>query len=140
MREKEILCWFKRILLLKVVLISLMWAPALFVPVWVFNILGINISGDFLFVRLFGALQSSLGVAYYFAYREPAKNSAIIKVAIFENVLVSITIIFVGVTTGISSWFVWVSCGLTIFFGTSLLLLYTKWRREKKLEEGESGE
>jgi hypothetical protein len=78
---------------------------------------------DPIFLRLFGAVVSAVGVAYWYAYRDPIKNIAVLKFGVIDNGLVTLTIIVLGLTVGVSSWFFWFSAGLTAFFCIALIRL-----------------
>jgi hypothetical protein len=116
--------WLRRVMLTKVLCIFALWASPLIAPASLLRMFAIEMPPDPLFLRLFGALQTSLGVAYWFAYRDPVKNVAIVKVCIFENALVAATIVVVGMTSGVSSWFVWFSAGLAALFCVVISILH----------------
>jgi len=114
----------RRILLAKVVVTVAAWGlPALVGPAGFLAFFGITMPADPTFLRLFGALAIALAVAYWYAYQDPVRNVAILKVGIVDNGLATLTIIFVGLTVGISSWFIWVSALLTAFFGAAFAIL-----------------
>ncbi|MBN1897316.1 MAG: hypothetical protein JW827_00945 [Spirochaetes bacterium] len=121
MEKSKKLIWLKRVLLLKVILIFTAWAPALIAWPEFLKLLGIPWPDNPIFLRLFGALQTSLGVAYIYAYKDPLKNKDIVKVGIFENGLMTLTLLFLGFTTGISP-FLWISVFFTTFFCVSFLV------------------
>jgi len=116
--------WLRNLLLLKVVLCFLVWGlPALFAPPAVLALFGLEAPQDPIFLRLFGALALALGVAYWFAYQDPVKNEAIVKVGVVDNGLATLTVAVLGLTQGISSWFVWLSGALTAFFTVAFVAL-----------------
>jgi hypothetical protein len=105
------------ILLLKWIVTLLVWGlPALLGPPALFKLLGIPFPGDPMFVRLFGAVVTALALAYWYAWKDPERNVAIIKFGILDNGLVTATILFLAFTVGLSSWFFWASAVLTAFF------------------------
>jgi hypothetical protein len=119
----------RRILLVKVVLTLLVWGlPALIGPPALLELLSIAMPEDPIFLRMFGALAIALAVAYWYAYQDPVKNVAILKVGVVDNGLATLTIIVLGLTVGISSWFVWVSAALTAFFCIAFVVLMPRSR------------
>ncbi len=124
MEVSQRLHWLRRVLLVKVIVTFLAWAlPALLGPPAFLALFGIPMPEDPIFLRLFGAVVTAMGVAYWYAYQDPVKNVAILKVGIIDNGLVTLTIIVLGFTVGISSWFVWVSGVLTAFFCVAFVVL-----------------
>ena len=124
MNASQKMQWLRRVLLVKVVVTFLMWGlPTLIGPPAFLALFGIEMPKDPLFLRLFGAVVSAFGVAYWYAYRDPLKNAAIVKVGVVDNGLVTLTIIVLGLTTGVSSWFIWVSAVLTAAFCVAFLVL-----------------
>lgn len=122
--------WLRRILLVKVVLTFLAWGlPSLIAPPAVLPLLGMTVpaeSESLLFLRLFGAVVTAVGVAYWYAYQDPVKNIAILKFGVVDNGLTTLTIVVLGFTVGISSWFLWVSGVLTAFFCIAFVVLMPK--------------
>ncbi len=51
------------------------------------------------------------------------RNVVILKFGIVDNGLTTLTIIVLGFTVGISSWFIWVSGILTAFFCIAFVML-----------------
>jgi len=78
---------------------------------------------DPIFLRLFGAMVTAVGVACWYAYRDPVRNIPILKFGIVDNGLVTVTIIVMGLTGDVSSWFFLLSAVLTAFFCTALACL-----------------
>jgi hypothetical protein len=116
--------WLRRVLLAKVIVTLLAWGlPSLIGPMELLSVFGLATPPDPMFIRLFGALATASAVAYWYAYRNPVRNAAIVKFGVFDNGLVTLTIIVLGLTTGISSWFVWVSGALTALFCVALAML-----------------
>ena len=124
MDEKTKLVWLKRILFAKVVITFLAWGlPSLFGTKWFLGLFDLTIPEDPLFLRLFGAVVTAFGVAYWFAYRDPIRNRAIIQAGIVDNGLVTLAVVFLALTSGIESWFIYVSAFLTGFFCISFIVL-----------------
>jgi len=123
--EKK-LVWLKWILAGKVVLTFLFWGlPLLLFPISLLQRLGIP-AEDTIYLRLLGAVITALGVAYWYAYKDPVHNIAIVKVGIVDNGLVTlVTLIFV-VFYGLRNITMIVSGLLTFFFFISFILLMPK--------------
>ena len=118
------LIWLKRILFFKVVVTLLIWGlPSLFGTERFLAWFNLTIPADPLFLRLFGAVVTAFGAAYWFAYKDPVRNRAILQAGIVDNGLVTLTIIFLALTSGIESWFIYMSAALTAFFCISFVLL-----------------
>jgi hypothetical protein len=116
--------WLKRVLAAKTVLTLLAWGlPALIAPMSVFRLLGVPTPDDPLFVRLFGAVVTAVGVAYYYAYRDPVRNAAIVRVGIVDSGLVTLVILVFILFFGLKSYFMWGSALLTLGFFVSFILL-----------------
>ena len=112
--------FLRGILFLKWIVTLLVWGlPALVGPPALFELLGISFPSDPTFVRLFGAVVTAVALAYWYAWKDPVRNVAIIKFGILDNGLVTATILILGFTVGLSSWFFWVSAILTAFFFVS---------------------
>jgi hypothetical protein len=124
MSNSQRLNWLKRILAVKTAFTLLAWGlPALIAPMSVFHLLGVPTPDDPLFVRLFGAVVTAVGLAYWYAYRDPVQNAAILKVGILDNGLVTLTILVFIVFYGLRSIFIWASALLTLVFFVSFILL-----------------
>ncbi len=127
MDTSQRLIWLRRVLVVKVLLTFLAWGlPALLLPPEYSALFGIVMPEDPIFLRLFGAAVMALGVAYYYAYRDPVRNVAILKAGIVDNGLVTLTTIVLGFTVGVSSWFIWLSAVLTAFFCVAFVVLMPK--------------
>ena len=61
--------------------------------------------------------------AYWYAYRDPVRNSAIVSVGVVDNALATLTILALALTVGVSAWFIWASAALTAFFCVALFIL-----------------
>jgi hypothetical protein len=117
----------RKVLLVKVIVTFLAWGlPALIGPKAFLMLFDIEMPEDPLFLRLFGAVVIAFGVAYWFAYRDPLKNVAILRAGVVDNGLVTLAIIVLGLTVGISSWFIWVSAVLTAVFCIAFVVLMPK--------------
>ena len=124
MAESLKLTWLKRILLVKVVITFFAWGiPALLGTSGFLGLFELSMPEDPLFLRLFGAVVTAFGVAYWFAYRNPVQNRAIIQAGIVDNGLVTLTVVYLAFTRGIGSWFIVVSAVLTGVFCLSFILL-----------------
>ncbi len=116
--------WLRGILLVKVVVTLAAWGlPALLAPPAFLALFGISMPEDPIFLRLVGAIITAFGVAYWYAYKDPVKNTAILRAGVIDNGLVTLTVIVIGLTRGLSSWFFWVSAALTAFFCVAFITL-----------------
>jgi hypothetical protein len=124
MSNPQKLLWLRRVLLAKVILTLGLWGlPALLAPRALLSLFGIEMPADPIFVRLFGAVVTAFGVAYWFAYRDPVRNVAIVKAGVVDNGLVTLVIVAVALTSGPPGWFFLVSAMLTAFFLVAFLVL-----------------
>lgn len=119
------LLWLRRVLFAKVLLTLFAWGlPALLSPSSLLAILRVPIPEDPIYLRLFGGACTAFGVAYWFAYRDPVRNVAIVKAGLVDNGLITLVIFFLGLTGRMSSAFIWLSGLLTgLFFLLFLLLM-----------------
>ncbi len=116
--------WLRKVLLAKVIVTFFLWGlPALLAPPAFLALFGITMPDDPIFLRLFGAVVSAVGCAYWYAYRDPVKNIAILKFGVVDNGLATLTIIVMGLTVGVPSWFFWFSAAITAFFFIALVWL-----------------
>jgi len=130
MDEQVKLTWLKRILFLKVLLTFLAWGlPALFGTERFLSLFDLSMPEDPTYLRLFGAAVTAFGVAYWFAYRDPAHNRAILQAGIADNGLITLTVIFLAITRGIESWFIYLSAALTGLFCLAFVLLMPSRRQ-----------
>ena len=126
------LLWLRRVLFVKVLFTILVWGlPALLGPLSLLAILKIPIPADPIYLRLFGGAATAWGVAYWFAYKDPVRNAAIVKAGLIDNALPTLTIVYLGITGGVSSAFIWMSGLLTGLFFVSFLVLMP--REENRL-------
>jgi hypothetical protein len=118
------LVWLKRVLILKILVVALLWGlPSLLAPASVLKIFGVSMPEDPFFMRMFGGVMIGLVFLYWFAYQNPVKNRDIIRYAVIDNSLSFLTILGVGLTTGISNPTVWVSAVLVLFFAVAFWYL-----------------
>ena len=123
------LVWLRRVLVVKVLVTILVWGlPSLLGPLSLLAILQVPIPADPIYLRLFGGAATAWGVAYWFAYRDPVRNVAILKAGLVDNALPTLAILIIGLTGGISSAFIWISGLLTGLFFLSFLLLMPRGR------------
>jgi hypothetical protein len=116
--------WLRRVLLFKVIVTFAMWGlPTLVGPAAFLALFGIDVPAEPIFLRLFGAVVTAFGVAYWLAYRAPVKNAVVVKVGIVDNGLVTLTIIALGLTAGVTNAFIWISAALTTFFCVAFSVL-----------------
>ena len=114
----------RHILLLKWLVTLLVWGlPALVAPRALFVVLGVPLPDDLTFVRLFGAVVTAAALLYFYAWQDPGPNRAILKYGVFDNAIVTVTIVVLAVATGLRSWFLFGSAALTAFFFISFLVL-----------------
>jgi hypothetical protein len=114
----------RQILAVKVVLTLFVWGlPALLAPMALFQRLGVPTPDDPIFLRLFGAVVIAIGAAYWYAYKDPIYNVAILKAGIVDNGLVTLVIIVLTVFYDLRSVFIWVSGVLTFLFFVSFIVL-----------------
>jgi hypothetical protein len=119
--------WLRRVLLVKVIATFALWGlPTLFGPPAFLALFGIAMPEDPVFLRLFGAVVTALGVGYWYAYRDPIKNIVILRVGVIDNGLATLTIVVLGLTVGVSSWFIWLSAVLTGLFCAAFVVLMPK--------------
>jgi hypothetical protein len=118
------LAWLRRVLFVKVVVTIAVWGlPALLGPLSLLAVLGVPIPEDPIYLRLFGGAATAWGVAYWYAYRDPERNVAMLKAGLVDNALPTLLIIILGVLGRINSVFLWLSALLTGFFFLAFLLL-----------------
>jgi hypothetical protein len=120
--------WLRRVLVVKAFLTVFVWGlPALLGPLSILDILGLPIPADPIYLRLFGGAATAWGVLYWLARRDPARNVAVLQAGIVDNALPTIAVVVIGLTSGISSVFIWLSALLT---GTFFLLFLVLMPRE----------
>ncbi len=116
--------WLKRVLLLKMIAVLFVWGlPALTGSASFLKLFGVSMPDDPFFLRIFGAVSVGLTLLYWYAYRDPLRNRDVVKYAVFDNGLSTLAILFIAFTSGLSSWFFWVSGALTAFFAVAFWIL-----------------
>jgi hypothetical protein len=116
--------WLRRVLLVKVVVTIFVWGlPALLGPLSLLALLGVPIPEDPIYLRLFGGACTAWGVAYWYAYRDPRRNVAMLRAGLVDNALPTLVIVLLGLLGRISSIFLWLSALLTGMFFLAFLLL-----------------
>ena len=124
MENSKKLSLLRPLLLFKVIVTFFGWGlPALLAPTAILPIFGITLPDDPIFFRLFGAVVTAAGVAYWYAYKDPVRNIAILKFGVVDNGLVTLTFIAFALTSGLSSLYFWISGLLTAFFCIGFLVL-----------------
>jgi len=114
----------RHILLLKFLVTLLVWGlPALVGPPALFRVLGVPLPDDLTFVRLFGAVVTAAALLYFYAWRDPEPSRAILKYGVFDNAIVTLTIVVLAVAAGLRSAFLFGSAALTAFFCVTFLVL-----------------
>ena len=112
--DMKLLRW---VLLLKWIVTLFAWGlPALLGPPALFALLGVPFPTDPTFVRLFGAVVTALALLYWYAWRDPVRNMAILRYGVVDNGLVTLTIVALAFSGRTLGWFFWVSATLTAFF------------------------
>jgi len=132
MKENTKLSWLRTVLLIKVAACLFLWGlPMLIGPPALFEFLGLAMPKDTAYLRTFGAVVTALGFLYWFAYKDPVKNVAIIKYAIIDNGLAALTL---GVLTftGKGNWMFTMSAVFALFVFIAFILLFPGEELEKK--------
>jgi len=124
MSTRRRLSLLRQILAVKVVITLFIWGlPALLAPMALCQPLGVPTPDDPIYLRLFGAIVIAFGVAYWYAYKDPIRNVAILKAGIVDNGLVTLVIIVLTVFYDLRSVLMWVTGLLTFLFFISFILL-----------------
>lgn len=122
--EKRLLI-LKKVLYIKAILTIFLWGiPSLIAPPALLQLFGLP-TADLTFIRIFGAVVIAMGVAYWFAYKDPLRNLAIIWMGVLDNGLATLVIILLGITVGVS-WYLWLSTIMIFFFFLAFLILVPK--------------
>lgn len=122
--------WLRRLLLIKTLLCWIVWGPpALIGPGWFLQLFGLTVPADPVYLRLVGALVVAVGLVYYLGYRDPVRNVLAVYFGVFDNALSTVTLLVVGLTAGLSSWFLWITVALTALFALAFLALLPAARR-----------
>jgi hypothetical protein len=118
------LVWLKRILAVKVVLTFLFWGlPLLLFPLSLLQRFGMSTPDDPIYLRLLGAVITAIGVAYWYAYKDPVHNIAIVKAGIVDNGLVTLVTLYLFVFFDLRNITMLISALLTLIFFISFILL-----------------
>jgi hypothetical protein len=119
--------WLKYILAFKVIFTFFFWGlPNLFLPLSLLHRLGTPMPDEPIYLRLLGAVIIAFGVAYWYAYKDPIRNVAILKAGIVDNGLVSLVSLYFIVFQDLRSIIMLVSALLTFFFCVSFIVLMPK--------------
>jgi hypothetical protein len=126
MNNKKLL-WLKGILAAKIVLCFLFWGlPNLLYPLSLLQRFGVPTSDDPIYMRLMGAVIIAFGVAYWFAYKDPIHNVAILKAGIVDNGLTTLVTLYFIAFANLRSIFMLISASLTFIFFIFFILLLPK--------------
>jgi hypothetical protein len=121
------LAWLKRILLLKVLLCFFLWGiPDLLCPASILQRFGVPITSDSIYFRLLGAVILALGVAYFYAWKDPVRNAAIIRAGVVDNGLTTLVTLYFILFRQLTSPIMLVSAMLTFLFLVFFILLMPK--------------
>lgn len=121
----------KQVLFIKVIITIFLWAiPSLIAPPSILQLFDLP-TADLTFLRIFGAVLVAMCVAYWFAYRDPLRNLAVIWMGIVDNGLAALVIISLGITVGVG-WYLWLSAIIIFFFFLAFLILVPKSDTYKK--------
>lgn len=127
MNETTKLTWLKRVLILKILIVALMWGlPTWLAPESILKLFGETLPNPPFYMRIFGATQIGLVFLYILALRNPLKNRDMIVYAVFDNAVAFVTMIGYALTVGITNPTVWVSAGLVLFFAIAFYFLLPK--------------
>ena len=125
--DKNKLLWLKRILAVKVVLTFFYWGlPLLLFPMSLLQRFGMTMPDDPLYFRLLGAVIMAFGIAYWYAYKDPIHNVAIVKAGVVDNGLVTLVTFYFIVFANLRSIVMLISALLTLIFFISFILLMPK--------------
>lgn len=124
MQANTRITWLKRTLLLKILVVVLLWGlPTWIAPAGVLRLFGVEMPADPFYLRIFGGAMMGLAFLYWLAYRNPVQNRDIIRYAVVDNTLSFVTILGVGLTTGIANPVIWVSAALLAIFAVAFYIL-----------------
>jgi hypothetical protein len=127
MSNSKKLLWLKWILAVKVILTFLFWGlPLLFFPISLLQRFGMPTPDDTIYLRLLGAVITAFGVAYWYAYKDPVHNIAILKAGVVDNGLVTLVTFFFIVFYDLRNITMLISALLTLVFFISFILLMPK--------------
>ena len=118
------LLWLKRILAVKAILCFFFWGlPSLLAPLSLFQNLGVPTAEDPLYQMSLGAIVIAFGIAYWYAFKDPVHNIAIVKVGVVDNGLATLVILYFVVFRDLRSSIMLISGLLTLIFFISFILL-----------------
>ena len=127
MSEGNRIIWLKRTLIAKILVVALLWGlPSWIAPAGLLKLFGVEMPADPFFLRMFGCVMVGLVYLYWLAYRNPVANRDMIRYAVVDNALSFVTILGVGLTTGIANPVVWVSAVLVALFAVAFYVLMPK--------------
>jgi hypothetical protein len=116
--------WLRRIILLKFLMCLFVWGlPALLGPSWLFEFFGLPFPDPPTYLRFFGAVVTAMSLLYWYAYRDPQRNVAILKFGILDNSLSTLVVIALALSGQILAPVLWLSAILTAFFALSFIYL-----------------
>jgi len=115
----------KQVVFVKMVLTIFVWGlPSLLAPPELLELFDIP-TVDLTINRVFGAALIAMSVAYWFAYKDPLRNLAVIWMLIVDNGLAVLVIVVLGFTVELS-WFFWLSAVFAFLFFLAFLVLVPK--------------
>jgi hypothetical protein len=121
------LIWLKRILFVKGLLCFLFWGlPDLLYPISLLQRFGVSVPADPIYLRTLGAIIIAFGVAYWYAWKDPVRNIAILKAGIVDNGLSTLVTFYFIIFHALKSPVMLVSALLTLFFFIFFILLMPK--------------
>jgi hypothetical protein len=114
------------VLLIKTIFCFAVWGlPSLFGPPAFFELLGLTMPDQTIYLRVLGSLVVALGVLYGYGYKDPLENIVVVKFGVVDNGLATLVILFIGLTSGVS-WFFWTSAVFTTLFFLAFVLLFPR--------------
>jgi hypothetical protein len=115
----------KQVVFVKLVLTIFVWGiPSLLAPPELLELFDIP-TADLTINRFFGAALIAMSVAYWFAYKDPLRNLAVIWMLIIDNGLAVLVIVVLGLTIGVS-WYFWLTAVIAFLFFLAFLVLVPK--------------
>jgi hypothetical protein len=130
MKDNPKLSWLRAILLIKAVACFFLWGlPALLAPPALFEFLKLVMPKDPEYLRLFGAVVTAAGLLYWFAYKDPVRNVAIIRFAILDNGLGTLTLVVLFLK-GKGNWMFNMSAIIAFIVFITLIFLFPKEKPE----------
>lgn len=115
----------KQVIFVKLILTVFVWGiPSLIAPPDLLELFDIP-TADLTINRFFGVALIAMSVAYWFAYKDPLRNIAVIWMLIVDNGLAVLVIVVLGLTVGLS-WFFWITAAIAFLFFIAFLFLIPK--------------